>query len=73
MIELAKLIQVQHLAGTPQQWEQALPALLAEAGLRQRIGQAGSQKVAREHCVRRTGARMAALLRSASTATRKEM
>jgi hypothetical protein len=52
------------LAETPEQWEQALRTLLADPGLRQRMGQAGRAKVEREYCIQVTGPRMAALLQS---------
>jgi glycosyltransferase involved in cell wall biosynthesis len=61
------------LAETLEQWEQALLTLLADAGLRRRMGQAGRRKVEREYCVQVTGPRMATLLRGATTATQKEM
>ena len=54
------------LAETPEQWEEALRTLLADAGLRQRMGQAGRKKVEREYCLQVTGPRMAALLQDAS-------
>lgn len=54
------------LAETPAQWEQALQTLLADANLRQRMGQAGRQKVEREYCLQVTGPKMAALLQDAS-------
>ncbi|MBC7489144.1 MAG: glycosyltransferase family 4 protein [Glaciimonas sp.] len=55
------------LAETPEQWEQALRTLLADAGLRQRMGQAGRQKVEQQYCIQVTGPKMVALLRAAST------
>ena len=54
------------LAETPEQWEQALQTLLADPGLRQRMGQAGRQKVERQYCVQVTGPIMAALLKNAA-------
>ena len=54
------------LAETPDQWEQALQTLLADANLRQRMGQAGRKKVEREYCIQVTGPKMAALLQDAS-------
>jgi hypothetical protein len=59
------------LAETPGQWEQALQTLLADANLRQLMGQAGRQKVEREYCIQVTGPKMAALLRDASTVIQK--
>ena len=55
------------VAETPEQWEQALRTLLADAGLRKRMGQAGRQKVEQQYCIQVTGPEMAALLRAAST------
>lgn len=49
------------LAETPQQWEQALTTLLADAELRRRMGLAGRQKVEREYCIQVTGPRLVAL------------
>lgn len=60
------------LAETPAQWEQALQTLLADAELRQRMGQAGRQKVEREYCLQVTGPRMAALLQKSASTTRKD-
>lgn len=60
------------LAETSQQWEQALLSLLADPNLRQRLGQAGRQKVEREYCVQVTGPRVAALLLGATMATQKD-
>lgn len=55
------------LAETLEQWEQALQTLLADANLRQRMGQAGRQKVEREYCIQVTGPKMAAMLLNAIT------
>ena len=60
------------LAETPAQWEQALRTLLADAGLRQRMGEAGRQKVERQYCIQATGPRLAALLKDV-TKTAKEI
>jgi len=54
------------LAETPEQWEQALRTLLADAGLRQRMGQAGRQKVEQQYCIQFTGPKFAALLIAAA-------
>ena len=43
------------LAETRAEWEKALQTLLADAGLRQRMGQAGRQKVERQYCIQVTG------------------
>jgi glycosyltransferase involved in cell wall biosynthesis len=51
------------LAETPAQWEQALQALLADAGLRQRMGMAGRQKIVQQYCIQATGPRLAMLLK----------
>ena len=50
------------LAETPEEWEQALRALLADPDLRQRMGQAGRQKVERQYCLQVTGPRLSQLL-----------
>ena len=60
------------LAETPAQWEQALTTLLADTGLRQRMGQAGRQKVEQEYCIQATGPRMAALLQGAIQVMQKD-
>lgn len=60
------------LAETPEQWEQALQTLLADADLRQRMGQAGRQKVEREYCLKVTGPKMVALLLDAVTKIQKD-
>lgn len=51
------------LAETPAQWEKALQALLADAGLRQRMGQAGRQKIEHQYSIQATGPRLAMLLK----------
>ena len=56
------------LAETPAQWEQALGTLLADAGLRQRMGMAGREKVEQQYCLQVTGPKLAALLLSAAVA-----
>lgn len=55
------------LAETPEEWERALMTLLADAGLRQRMGQAGRQKVEAQYCVQVTGPKLAALLGAAAS------
>jgi len=60
------------LAETPEQWEQALTTLLVDSDLRQRMGQAGREKVEREYCIQASGPRMAALLLGAAMATQKD-
>ena len=50
------------LAESPEQWEQALQTLLADADLRQRMGQAGRLKVEQQYCIQVTGPKLAALL-----------
>ena len=52
------------LAETPEQWDQALKTLLADPALRQRLGQAGRQKVEQQYCVQVTGPKLTALLLS---------
>jgi len=54
------------LAETPEQWEQALKTLLSDAGLRQRMGQEGRQKVEREFCIQVTGPTLSSLLTQAA-------
>lgn len=58
------------LAETPEQWEKSLQRLLADAGLRQRMGQAGRQKVEREYCIQVTGPRLVTLLKDVYKATK---
>jgi Glycosyl transferases group 1 len=58
------------LAETPAQWEQALQTLLADAGLRQRMGQAGRQKVEEQYCIQVTGPKLAAMLIDAAVPTK---
>lgn len=50
------------LAETPEEWEQALRTLLANADLRQRMGQAGRRKVEQQYCIQKTGPVLAELL-----------
>jgi glycosyltransferase involved in cell wall biosynthesis len=50
------------LVETPEEWEQALQTLLADADLRNRMGLAGRQKVERDYCIQVTGPRLAKLL-----------
>ncbi len=54
------------LAETMEQWESSLRALLFDADLRRRMGQAGRRKVEREYCVQVTGPRFASLLMEAA-------
>ena len=54
------------LAETPAQWEQALHTLLADAGLRQRMGSAGRRKVEAQYCLQVTGPKLASLLKTAA-------
>ena len=54
------------LAETPTQWKEALQTLAADAGLRQRMGQAGRRKVEQQFCIQVTGPRLAALLKGAT-------
>lgn len=51
------------LAETLEQWEHALQTLLSDAGLRQRMGQAGRQKVEQQYCIQVTGPKLAAMLK----------
>jgi glycosyltransferase involved in cell wall biosynthesis len=52
------------LAETLEQWQHALQTLAADAGLRERMGQAGRQKIEREYCIQVTGPKLASLLTS---------
>jgi len=60
------------LAETPQQWEHALLTLLADSGLRQRMGQAGRQKVVQQYCIQVSGPKLAALLKEAAFVTKTD-
>lgn len=55
------------LAETPEQWEQALRTLLADPGLRQRMGHAGRRKVEQQYAVQVTGPIVARLLAQAAS------
>ena len=55
------------LAETPEQWEAALRTLLADAGLRQRMGRAGREKVERHYCIQATAPILSRLLLDAAT------
>ena len=57
------------LADTPEEWEQAMRTLLADSGLRQRMGQAGRLKVEQQDCVQVTGPRLTVLLKNAVSPT----
>lgn len=54
------------LAETPEQWEYALQTLLGDAELRNRMGQAGRQKVEQQYCIQMTGPRLVTLLNGVS-------
>jgi glycosyltransferase involved in cell wall biosynthesis len=54
------------LADTPEQWEQVLMTLLADAGLRQRMGAAGRRKVEQHYSIQVTGPKLAAMLKLAA-------
>jgi glycosyltransferase involved in cell wall biosynthesis len=56
------------LAETPAQWQEALQTLLADPGLRQRMGQAGRRKVEQRYCLQITGPLLASLLFEARNA-----
>ena len=56
------------LAATPDEWERALTTLLGDARLRQRMGQAGRQKVEAQYSIQVTGPRMLELLKGAASA-----
>jgi hypothetical protein len=57
------------LAETPEQWEQSLTMLLADTDLRQRMGQAGRQKVEQQYCLQVTGPKLVARLVAAADTT----
>ncbi len=57
-------------ARTPREWGDALAALLADADLRARLGQAGRERVDRHYSLRAVTPRIAALLRQAAAAPR---
>jgi glycosyltransferase involved in cell wall biosynthesis len=52
------------LAGTTEEWAQALRTLLDDAGLRQRMGQVGRLKVEERYSLQVTGPRLAELIKS---------
>jgi glycosyltransferase involved in cell wall biosynthesis len=54
------------LADTPEQWEQVLMTLLADAGSRQRMGAAGRRKVEQHYSIQVTGPKLAAMLKLAA-------
>ena len=54
------------LAETPEQWEQALRTLLADAGLRQHMGRAGRLKVEQQYCIQATAPTLLLLLLDAA-------
>ncbi len=56
------------LAETPAQWAEALQTLLADPALRQRMGQAGRQKVDQQYSLQVTGPKLASLLMKAAGA-----
>ena len=55
------------LADTPAEWKKALGALLADADLRQRMGQAGRRAVEQKYCIQVTGPRLVELLAGLAT------
>lgn len=59
------------LAETPAQWEKALQVLLADAGLRQQMGQAGRQKIEQQYSIQATGPRLAMLLKDVAKTAKK--
>ena len=56
------------LAESPSQWQEALQTLLADPELRQRMGQAGRQKIEQQYCLQVTGPKLAAMLLAAAGA-----
>ena len=55
------------LAETQQQWEDALRTLLIDSDLRQRMGQAGRQKVEAQYSIQVTGQKLSHLLTAAAS------
>ena len=56
------------LAATLDEWEGALTTLLVDAHLRQRMGQAGRQKVEAQYSIQVTGPKLVELLKAAASA-----
>lgn len=55
------------LAETPEQWEEALRALISDQSLRARMGASGRAKVERGYTIQQTGPRLAQLLKNAAS------
>jgi glycosyltransferase involved in cell wall biosynthesis len=55
-----------YLASTPEEWRDALSRLLADRGLRQRMGEAGRRLVESKYSLQVTAPRLAGLLRTAA-------
>lgn len=55
-----------YLAQEPQQWVDALQALLTDGNLRQNMGLAGRARVESLYCIQQTGPRLAQLLKTAA-------
>jgi glycosyltransferase involved in cell wall biosynthesis len=60
------------LAETTEQWKQALQTLLADAALRQRMGQAGRRKIEQKYCIQKTGPVLAELLLATANTVKKK-
>ena len=58
------------LADTQQEWEDALGTLLADPLLRERMGAAGREKVARQYCIQVTGPKLVSLLKETANSQR---
>ena len=58
------------LAETPLEWDTAMRKLLNDPAMRQRMGQAGRDKVEREYCIQVTGPRMVGLLKELVRSTK---
>lgn len=58
-----------YLASSPDDWVSALASLLADGGLRRRMGEAGRLRVEEQYCVKQTGPRLANLLLSSTKST----
>jgi glycosyltransferase involved in cell wall biosynthesis len=60
------------LADSQQAWEDALRTLLADPLLRERMGAAGREKVARQYCIQVTGPKLVSMLKETANTQRGE-
>jgi glycosyltransferase involved in cell wall biosynthesis len=58
------------LADTQQEWEDALRTLLADPLLRERMGAAGREKVARQYCIQVTSSKLVSMLKETANTQR---